>query len=31
VNTVHARLRAARKEFAQAAHRIRIRDGWRSE
>jgi RNA polymerase sigma-70 factor (ECF subfamily) len=31
VNTVHARLRAARKEFTQAAHRIRIRDGWRSE
>jgi RNA polymerase sigma-70 factor (ECF subfamily) len=31
VNTVHARLRAARKEFALAAHRIRIRDGWRSE
>jgi RNA polymerase sigma-70 factor, ECF subfamily len=31
INTVHARLRAARKEFAQAAHRIRIRDGWRSE
>lgn len=31
VNTVHARLRAARKEFADAAHRIRIRDGWRSE
>jgi RNA polymerase sigma-70 factor (ECF subfamily) len=31
VNTVHARLRAARKEFAEAAHRIRIRDGWRSE
>lgn len=31
VNTVHARLRAARKEFAQAANRIRIRDGWRSE
>lgn len=31
VNTVHARLRAARKEFAAAANRIRIRDGWRSE
>lgn len=31
VNTVSARLRAARKEFAQAAHRIRIRDNWRTE
>ncbi|HEY5957122.1 MAG TPA: RNA polymerase sigma factor [Polyangiaceae bacterium] len=31
VNTVSARLRAARKEFAQAAQRIRIRDHWRAE
>jgi RNA polymerase sigma-70 factor (ECF subfamily) len=37
VNTVSTRLRAARKEFAQAANRIRIRDSsrnrdtWRSE
>jgi RNA polymerase sigma-70 factor, ECF subfamily len=31
VNTVSARLRAARKEFAQAAHRIRIRDTRRTE
>lgn len=31
VNTVSARLRAARKEFTQAAHRIRIRDNWRTE
>lgn len=31
VNTISARLRAARKEFAQAAHRIRIRDNWRTE
>lgn len=31
VNTAAARLRAARKEFAAAAHRIRIRDNWRTE
>lgn len=31
VNTIAARLRAARKEFAAAAHRIRIRDNWRTE
>jgi RNA polymerase sigma-70 factor, ECF subfamily len=31
VNTVSARLRAARKEFAAAANRIRIRDNWRTE
>jgi RNA polymerase sigma-70 factor, ECF subfamily len=31
VNTVSARLRAARKEFASAANRIRIRDNWRTE
>jgi RNA polymerase sigma-70 factor, ECF subfamily len=31
VNTAAARLRAARKDFAQAAHRIRIRDNWRTE
>lgn len=37
VNTVSARLRAARKEFAQAANRVRIRetlrnrDSWRPE
>jgi RNA polymerase sigma-70 factor, ECF subfamily len=31
VNTISARLRAARKEFAHAAHRIRIRDNWRAE
>jgi RNA polymerase sigma-70 factor (ECF subfamily) len=30
VNTVSTRLRAARKEFAQAAHRIRIRDSLRN-
>jgi RNA polymerase sigma-70 factor (ECF subfamily) len=31
VNTVSARLRAARMEFAAAANRIRIRDNWRTE
>lgn len=31
VNTISARLRAARKEFAQAAQRIRIRNHWRTE
>ena len=30
VNTASARLRAARKEFAQAAHRVRIRDSVRN-
>ncbi|WP_437633956.1 RNA polymerase sigma factor [Sorangium sp. So ce854] len=30
VNTVYARLRAARKEFEQGAARLRARDGWRS-
>ena len=30
VNTVAARLRAARREFEQAAHRRRVRDEWRS-
>jgi RNA polymerase sigma-70 factor (ECF subfamily) len=29
VNTVHARLRAARREFEQAAERERARDEWR--
>lgn len=31
VNTVHARLRAARKDFAEAADRIKIRERWRTE
>lgn len=31
INTISARLRAARNEFAQAAQRIRIRDNWRAE
>ncbi|WP_437957711.1 sigma-70 family RNA polymerase sigma factor [Sorangium sp. So ce119] len=30
VNTVYARLRAARKEFEQGAARLRAREGWRS-
>ncbi|AUX41245.1 RNA polymerase [Sorangium cellulosum] len=30
LNTVYARLRAARKEFEQGAARLRARDGWRS-
>jgi RNA polymerase sigma-70 factor (ECF subfamily) len=29
VNTIHARLRAARREFEQAAQRLRARDEWR--
>jgi RNA polymerase sigma-70 factor, ECF subfamily len=31
VNTVHARLRAARRDFAEAAERIKVRDRWRTE
>jgi RNA polymerase sigma-70 factor (ECF subfamily) len=31
INTLSARLRAARKEFSLAAQRIRIRDHWRAE
>ncbi|WP_437567417.1 RNA polymerase sigma factor [Sorangium sp. So ce542] len=30
LNTVYARLRAARKEFEQGVARLRARDGWRS-
>jgi RNA polymerase sigma-70 factor (ECF subfamily) len=31
INTVYARLRAARQEFAAGAARHRARDGWRFE
>jgi RNA polymerase sigma-70 factor, ECF subfamily len=30
LNTVYARLRAARREFDQAVARMRAREGWRS-
>lgn len=29
INTVHSRLRAARKQFEEAVQRHRLRDGWR--
>jgi RNA polymerase sigma-70 factor (ECF subfamily) len=29
VNTVYARLRAARQQFALAASRLQAKDGWR--